>query len=309
MERHREALLWSFLVAKLDVNGDGQLDNYERRRAYELMGTDGKIDIVAHLSKRTTSDPASIKQALESTSFPLPKSARYIFSSFDGHILNQPSANFTRETGHEITREPIHLWQPSSEENSKLFSSEYCRVKMSTCWPQIDSVSDIFTHIAFEEPTCGDCLVSYLVEQSGDAGLEAFLPDTTTPLIEAVDPEQQSIIPDWVPAHLSIENDWRSIDFSLSSVAAINRRGWNRRAFSVHLIQRYNYVAGDASVSFKMLLNPQSATDLLTEIEHDRPVFICLNDDIEDKLEETRTVMQSFFKVLWPSKVSFEKTL
>jgi hypothetical protein len=273
------------------------------------MGTDGQSDIVAHLNKRTTSDPASLNQTLESASFPLPKSVRYIFSSFDGHVLNQPSANFTSETGHRITNEPIHLWQQPSEENSKLFSTEYCRVKMSTCWPRSNDVSDIFTHIAFEEPTCGDCLVSYLVEQSGDAGLEAFLPDTTTPLVEAVDPEQQSNIPDWVPAHLSIEEDWRSIDFSLSSVAAINRVGWNRRAFSVHLIQRYKYVAGDASVSFKMLFNPQSATDVLTEIQHDRPVFICLNDDIEDKVEETRTVMQSFFKFLWPSKAPFEKTL
>lgn len=42
------------------------------------------------------------------------------------------------------------------------------------------SVDATFKRIAFEKPQCGDCLISLLVGQSGEKGLEAFLPPASS---------------------------------------------------------------------------------------------------------------------------------
>jgi hypothetical protein len=313
VERHREALLWSFLVSKIDTNGDGVLDPAEEEAAFTLMGTDGVSDITGRMRKRTTTNPEDIDKTLKAVSFPRPLSSKYLFSSMDGYSLSAPSSEFEETTG-ILYRDAPPRFFPSSKEKLKKslrFSTDYCKVSMNTCWPQGrggDDVKtkDVFTLFAFQEPSCGDCLIMHLVDQSGSGGLEAFLPDRNLSFPAQIN----SSIPSDVPAHLPLGDDWTTLDFSLSAIAGINRANWNRRDFSVALIQRYSHIIATSSAKFEQISSPSSAKLSFRRLLQFKPAFICINDDIRSwRLNQVKTLMSTFFETMWPSsstRLAFE---
>jgi len=292
-------------MSKIDTNGDGVLDAAEEEAAFRLMGTDGVSDITGRMRKRITSDPKLIDTTLNAVSFPLPLSSKYLFSSMDGYALSMPSSDFEDTTGILYRDAPPRFFTEKKEKSKKSlrFSTDYCRVSISTCWPQGGEdvkTSDVFTLFAFKEPSCGDCLIMRLVGQSGSSGLDAFLPSDK----DTVFPTQSntSSVPLDVPAHLPLGDDWTTLDFSLTTIASINRANWKRRDFSVALIHRYNHVIASASAKFEQVSSPSSAKLSFRRLLSAKPAFICINDDIGSwTLNQVKVMMSEFFETMWPS--------
>lgn len=299
VERHREALLWSFLVSKIDEDGNGTLDDVEVGRAHALMGTNGTSDIRGRMRERTTLVPATVDACLTTTSFLRPAASEYIFSSMDGFPLTVPLPSFTRATGLQLDSGPFRS-QPGpfqSDSGSMRFSHDLCRMSMNVCWPDDSrNTSEIFTRFAFEEPSCGDCLIAHLVRSSGPTGLDAFLPAQHLAF-----PATPSSAPAHIPAHLPLGTDWKLLDFSLASVAASNWAGLDRRRFSAQLLQRYNYVIAKAPATFAQLKTPSNAQRTFAKLQQGQTAFICLNDDIMWSLSRVRALMQAFFESMWPA--------
>lgn len=316
VERHREALLWSFFVSKIDVDGNGELDEVEVNDAFALMGTDGYSDITGRMKRRITTGPKNINNTLSGVSFPSPVSSEYLFSSLDGYALAVPSDDFYEATGMGIRDGPPRFFssKKDSTKQTRRYSTDFCKVEMETCWPQKSTdgkikTSDVFKLFAFQEPSCGNCLIVHLVGQSGRGGLEAFLPSANQTDLPYT--STSSNVPLSVPAHLPLDDDWTSIDFSLSSVAGNNHPGWKRREFSIALLQRYNYVIASASATFSQIGSPSSAKLAFSKLLDSKTAFLCLNDDIRSwKLGETQELMRSFFETMWPTaktRLPFEK--
>lgn len=112
---------------------------------------------------------------------------------------------------------------------------------------------DMFTHIAFAEPQCGDCLVKALVTASGARGLEAVLPR-----------RDQTVIPEnrgrarWERSEpmLPLTDSWEAGNFSVYSLVRSGQDQWagtatstdgsvNLRQWSIKLLSRYAYVLGE----------------------------------------------------------------
>ena len=114
---------------------------------------------------------------------------------------------------------------------------------------------DMFTHIAFAEPQCGDCLVKALITASGERGLEAILPR-----------HHQTVMPErrgrarWERSEpmLPLTDSWEAGNFSIYSMVRPGQDQWpgakpskdgsvNLRQWSIKLLSRYAYVLGETS--------------------------------------------------------------
>lgn len=87
IERHREALLWSFFVARSDKNQDGSLSISERRQMVKELGYypySETEDLEGYLPFRNSLD--ELKETFEVTGLELPLSTTLTFSSLDGYV-------------------------------------------------------------------------------------------------------------------------------------------------------------------------------------------------------------------------------
>lgn len=108
IERHREALLWSFFILRLDKEGDGLVSSQELQSALSQMGldqaqmarafpvanftgTDRNLTVTVKLANRTTLAQNMPNSALIKAGFPVPLKSRYVFSSQDGYPLGDIS--------------------------------------------------------------------------------------------------------------------------------------------------------------------------------------------------------------------------
>ncbi|KAJ9478799.1 EF-hand domain-containing protein [Pseudozyma hubeiensis] len=104
VERHREALLWSFFMLRLDGDGDGLVSLQELERALSQMGlttsqaetalstqTERNLSVAVRLGKRTTLKDDSANAALIQAGWPVPLKSRYAFTSQDGYPLGKIS--------------------------------------------------------------------------------------------------------------------------------------------------------------------------------------------------------------------------
>ncbi|KAJ1020004.1 hypothetical protein NDA16_004285 [Ustilago loliicola] len=108
VERHREALLWSFFVLRLDKDGDGLVSSQELQSALSQMGltqaqiarvspettetgTVRNLTVTVHLANRTTLAQNMPNSALIRAGFSVPLKSRYVFSSQDGYPLGDIS--------------------------------------------------------------------------------------------------------------------------------------------------------------------------------------------------------------------------
>lgn len=104
IERHREALLWGFLVGRIDRNGDGLLDELEYDEALRLMGISEKamkfwkdslanphdnplpnLKIPVRLPQRSTLSPNQVSDNFRSIGMSEFKQTNLTFSSQDGY--------------------------------------------------------------------------------------------------------------------------------------------------------------------------------------------------------------------------------
>lgn len=162
VERHREALLWSLLIAKLDVNGDGILDEDEFSHALRLLGTtDSQASIPVKLPHRSTLEEASVASALKNAKFPPALKSEYRFSSFDGYPYIFPDQNYSANTRLFLKNGPPKFL-PGAQRIPKdrdRFQYDFCHIDLEVCLPRtrrektlIRDTDTIFKHFAFVKP-------------------------------------------------------------------------------------------------------------------------------------------------------------
>lgn len=248
MEKHREALLWSFFVARMDPHGKGLYRLAERAAIVEMLTSpharleDGKIKVTRWKRASMTEDPEDLLQAAH---LEKPKATRYTFTSMDGYALADLS-----QAGNTW---PLYSDAPDL---GRKFPPEACDIDLEKCFGSDkfgtsaysgdSSTTSLFKRVAFEHPECGDCITVALLAKSGERGLEAFLPkesvSKTPGKVKKVDTRNE------VPPVLGdLAKTWQEADFSLKTV--LGNSAWMARDYAVRLLQRYAYVVGEWTVS------------------------------------------------------------
>ncbi|GAA5942317.1 uncharacterized protein JCM15063_002968 [Sporobolomyces koalae] len=323
IEKHREALLWSFLIGRSNSNGTGSYSVADRSR----IMVDLELDFDAPNQKSLVPVQAPARASLEAlnkhypqTGLPALRETEVRFLSADGYALfdleNQnfaqagpaqrdwPSFNPTRDTP---LPESI-----GSEQDANQVGEPVCLLDLDSCFgtdffdlsnANLVSAQDTFKRIAFEQPRCGDCLIVKLMSQSGEKGLEAFVPH----------PEDagSSQAPNSVAVVGTTGTSWQDVDFNREQVS-----NETVRDFAISLIQRYSYAVGESSAAFRSIRGGgQALSNMLESLSEptdysEPPAFIALNDDIGSSrpsvLATTDKRLGEWFRKVWPNRSPWE---
>ncbi|KAL1405386.1 hypothetical protein Q8F55_009017 [Vanrija albida] len=275
IERWREALLWSFIVARVGGPsgkwGDGARD--ELRRVFGLEeGNEGDVVVVETDRRETIVDVPNLDRH---GGWDDPKNSFYRWSSFDGHLPPDPEVVKERKCYFSIMQcLPRNFFQHSTE-----FDAD-----------------ELFTAFAFEKPSCGDCLINALVTASGIRGLSAFLPAEDAVYY----PAKEAPAGMWQRSEpmLPLTPTWRGANFSMEANVRRGQDVWegaperpdggvSLRNFSVKLLSRYAYVFGTANVKFAMVTSVLGLHKTLKEVDADEKIsMLCINDDQPDHARE-----------------------
>jgi 3-O-alpha-D-mannopyranosyl-alpha-D-mannopyranose xylosylphosphotransferase len=109
-----------------------------------------------------------------------------------------------------------------------------CELSINDCLPsdsftkpgQSHSAIDIFTHLAFAMPGCGDCLIDALVTASGRRGLSAVLPTEDQVFYP---PEKEGRMWERSEPMLPMTDRWEDADFSVHNVVRPGQDVWAGR--------------------------------------------------------------------------------
>jgi 3-O-alpha-D-mannopyranosyl-alpha-D-mannopyranose xylosylphosphotransferase len=237
IERWREALLWTYVVAKLGGQ-DGVLGVEARKQLRKTLrvskGNEGDGLIYEKRQRSTLQD---IEDLSYRAGWEVALHTKNYFSSFDGHI-------------------------PSSKKVLHNGAPKRCIFSISQCLPKDffandDEVSavDVFRTMAFEKPGCGDCLIDALVNQSGERGLSAFFPSADALFFPPKDQEPHM----WQRPEpiLPLTPTWQEADFSMAHNVRTGQDEWKgvrpradgavrMREWCVKLLSRYTYTYGES---------------------------------------------------------------
>ncbi|KZT52281.1 hypothetical protein CALCODRAFT_558137 [Calocera cornea HHB12733] len=295
VERHREALLWSFLVLKLGGDSD-EWGEQQMEDAWRLLGGAEGDEYYADLEvarrPRATLAEGRVSRVLGEE----PRSTVYKFSSHDGYPYTLPSR-------------PAHSFPvfPAPAPGAQHSAAPACTLEFELCLgtdgePSAQA-SGVFKRVAFELPHCGDCLVTALVGQSGLLGLSAFLPDAEPGAADGPLPE--GLVP-----VLPLTPTWQSADFTLSAILPPGPAPARppRRALALALLARYTYTLADTPLRFASLRTPSSAKQLLAAIDKDSALAMaCMNDDIVSRPDDVRRVVAEWLQRRWGKRRDWER--
>ncbi|CAO1638735.1 unnamed protein product [Sympodiomycopsis kandeliae] len=322
IERHREALLWSFIVAKMDSNGDGKIGPDEMQRHLldplgivrgETLTSIGELspsmDLIAGVRFPYRSGLANGHHLdnLYRHNFAYTGKSSYDFISADGYpfmtlhpFVQTKSPLRPAGGGHasgisQVAQEPWPRYHPR-EGKTKDSDSRYrmktpaCQLRLGECLAgvKVNSIDgsvqsdELFKRFAFQR---GDtCGDCLLVHLLGQSGAKG---------LEAFLPSEHQRLPslsDTVAQqqrqepHLPLSPNWNtSSTFTLSNLSST--LGWSSaslRHFTSLLIQRYTYTLASSPMIFAMMQNSNSVNRTLNNIHVNENLFICLNDDYSD---------------------------
>lgn len=251
VERHREALLWSFFVARSDSDSSQTFSAAERRTLLSAIGympstvedpyypksTNGTVVVVREPIRQLSDD---VDHALMMAGLNPTMATHYSFISqergypyvwLEGRPQLTSAGTYVNAKPKSRKAPPNAGWpiyqQTQAQEDPdrvactidvlECFGDEFLSPAEGMVW-----VEDAFKRIAFEKPQCGDCIISSLLGASGTSGFSAFLPGPSAKL------------PAKEPVALSMVADWKDATF--------DALGGRTRA--VQLLQRYSYVLG-----------------------------------------------------------------
>ncbi|KAJ7617013.1 hypothetical protein B0H17DRAFT_1220126, partial [Mycena rosella] len=169
IEKHRESLLYSFIMLRTDADADGVFSSAERRTL--IAGLEREIPIAL----REGGSAYYIELNLMRAGLEFPKETQYQWLSSDGYPLIE-----TVRSG----------------------SAAHCTMDVDACFAP-GTVLDVFKRVAFEKPDCGDCLIAHLISRSGAAGLGAFLPPPSAPSARPSPPQTPPLAKRWQDANFS----------------------------------------------------------------------------------------------------------
>ncbi|KAI0313282.1 hypothetical protein OF83DRAFT_564266 [Amylostereum chailletii] len=254
VERWREALLWSWVVGKMGADDDW----FDVEDAWAALGglDDEEMMDVPSLRDRQSLRANQVKDTFDKAGYARPGDTTYIFSSADGYPY----------TDYRKGRKDV--WPTIRPSSGKM-----CSMSRTECFPpELTGASDVFAHVAFDEPSCGDCIIHELVRQSGALGLSAFLPPpdrNITPIIRGE-----------APTTLPLASKWEDADFSLEVVFSRAPGPVNVRQWITRVMDRYRFVVGNSRSEFLFLKTARTAQKTIDDIERKRPSLLCLNDDL-----------------------------
>ncbi|KAL1407040.1 Xanthine phosphoribosyltransferase 1 [Vanrija albida] len=294
VERWREALLWTYLVANLG-GADGRLGDSARDAFNDLFGLkpvvdDDVVQIEVYRGPRWTLERARMNSNFDRAGWEAPKATEFLWSSLDGHLpqILPPSAD-------------------AKQRDQCLFDLERCFGGFWTRKANV-SASDMFKRLTFQAGECGDCLIMALVTASGPLGLSPFFPlpnATYTNLAKEPFPEY---LP---PPHLPLTPTWQEADFSIQNVmstTSLPGEVVNLRTYTMHLLSRYLYISGKSVSHFHMLKDPAHARKVVKMIEDNPKVSIMgMNDDIIKGYDEVRATINDWFNKRWPAPAVWER--
>ncbi|GAA5941932.1 hypothetical protein JCM10213_004338 [Rhodosporidiobolus nylandii] len=310
LEKHREALLWSYVVARSDSDGDGFHSVEERSSLLHHLCADAAFldesssTLYASSPRRTSL--SALANASSFSALPSAQETTFEFLSQDGFCL------FAADDSHEAT---IPHWAgswPSFAPSADNGVGSPCALRLVDCFGEAfldvsqgaasTDASELLKRIAFERPECGDCLIVQLLAKSGERGLEAFLP-------EKVEKEQLDRSLEVVTVGTS-GMIWKELDFNTVLSGA------SRRQQAISLIQRYAYSIGTSPFAFLSVGqggDPLTArlSSLIRPVPPETvPAFVALNDDIAStdpvELADVDERLQRWFREVWPEPSEWE---
>ncbi|GAA5831300.1 hypothetical protein JCM3766R1_003003 [Sporobolomyces carnicolor] len=339
VEKHREALLYSYLVLRSTSSDSGLYTLSDRSKILREISGDDASDgsdaaEIQQVFAPRRSATSSMSTLFERTGLSPPKQTDFRFTSADGYAyfdlenslsdsrgwpsfnvqdsssLNPRSASVERIQSRSegtLRRAPEER-DGEEEEAEEPEESAVCDIELRSCFgtvffdfdnPSSISSLDTFRRIAFEQPSCGDCLIIKLLGNSGETGLSAFLPEETEAARDPAGPG--------VPvAAIGLEGTrWQEIKIEIPT-----------RANAISLIQRYSYAIGESSAAFRSIRYGGEGLEVMlealsyTDETHKPPAFIALNDDIDTaRLSVLRDVdkrLGAWFRTVWNSATPWE---
>lgn len=159
IERHREVLLWSYILVRADLNGDGVLDWTERQAVISDLERG-----LANEANKTFRERLyyQLPDQLERAGLLPPKvNLDTLWTSLDGPIMIKDSECFQFDV---------------NECMAPGFSTPLSDMNNTT---PVFSTALIFDRLARQHPLCGDCLIKLVLNQV-PRGLSPLLPHSNT---------------------------------------------------------------------------------------------------------------------------------
>ncbi|KAK0201124.1 hypothetical protein DFS33DRAFT_1479637 [Desarmillaria ectypa] len=323
IDRAREALLWSWIIGRIggngtpSGNGDENEDLWIRdvhgRRAWQELGGDwNSTRLTVQQPIRETLDQDRVEDTVQSSREDGMQS-RYKFSSQDGCPLQYTTPN--------LPGSPPRLATNPHYKDHPAYPAPECKIIWGECFERegllIESASDMFVHVAFENVGCGDCIMRALLNASGPLGISEFLPPPDRKL--SVSHSLAGYAPTTAPPHLPLASDYHDANFSLDSVmgpwlAEVSiRRGCGAavsvREWTMMVIQRYRYVVGELATRFASITTVGAARSQLKGLRDNADLrLLCINDDVEktSSVDKVNEILHQWFDEKWPSPAVWE---
>ncbi|EIN07315.1 hypothetical protein PUNSTDRAFT_53663 [Punctularia strigosozonata HHB-11173 SS5] len=299
VERHREAMLWSWVIAKWGGGGDSVLTAAQKAEMWaELGGGSGTSSHASH----TVDVPIPVRRSradvgdnLRQSGLPPLLRTNYSWVSADGypyHYLRllkkdpriRTVGGFVDLVGDHPTKWPA------------------CTLDRKQSLGEGDEPAVAVFERLLLTPG-GDCVISALMGRSGTSGVSAFLPPPL-PLSSEGAPESDG--------ERTREAERVALPLALSEFRTFALPA-DPRAFVLRLLQRYSYAVSDTPTEFLKVLNAAYARNnlrALDEGEKGDPVFLCINDDImpsdREHLAEAREALTDWWETRWPEKMDLE---
>ncbi|KAJ7733077.1 hypothetical protein DFH07DRAFT_846063 [Mycena maculata] len=269
IERHREALLWSWVVAKWG-GASGVIDSAQKDQMWRELGgsnSESRRDnetLTMLAPERTTGDNVETNLLMGGVQPPYSSDpdrqadTTYSWVSMDGYSasFHQFAAKATINRAECLGREAEPAWA-------------------------------VFRRLLKDSPSCGDNVIASLIHAS-KSGLSVFLP---LPPPEPTPPSPSD--PIILPLELPLEAP---------------PLPQNPRAFAVRLLLRYAYVLGDSPTLFLGLKSAtQGERALVGADKKKNTALLCLNDDLRDGDQTAMNgVLRRWFERRWPEKLQCE---
>ncbi|KAI0671047.1 hypothetical protein C8Q78DRAFT_973893 [Trametes maxima] len=294
VERAREAMLWTWVVGRIGGLDDSWGADEASRAWGELgglkAGDDSAHELHVEAYPRETLDPERVKATLSGAGYDPNSRTEYLFSSLDGYAY-----------GH-FEKKGKHNWASFTADDVR----PQCSIKRDECFDikgangGAPTASEVFKHIAFENPKCGDCVIIALVKASGPLGLSAFLPSEERRLSN-VEPTAEGLIP-----HLPLVKNWHDGQFALQTVMKHSRTS-SVRDWSHMLMQRYRYIIGATPSVFEMMISLPQVRNALESIDNREDLaLLCVNDDLGRDSPEVGKLFFDWQEKRWPQPAAWE---
>ncbi|CAK5270131.1 unnamed protein product [Mycena citricolor] len=291
-ERHREALLWSWIVGKWGGRTEGRLDESTKELMWSEVGGKGRKrkDVQIWSVGRSYID---VEDNMKRAGLQGPATGRSGGNPQVGSQYGWVSMNGFYQSWRQI---------PNQEPNVRGF------ITFNECMkPATESAWALFRRFATVDTHCGDIgtlpphlslcrmlkslpVISKLV-QSQRSGLGVFLPDVLNR-----NTTSQRVVPNPLTLPLVVSSTPVPLPPDL-------------RLFAVRLIHRYSYAIGRSPDQFVRLLKPKQAEFQLRNLAMRKPALICINDDFGDDEEVVREgdkVLRKWLQEKWPEPLVCE---